>query len=154
VSQSLRLPPSDCRELLRLSGLYRVEVEAELARELEHDTEPCPAPDDSPGPGARLVVDPTALRHQDADRMARLVALANTHDPALADAPSSGPLRTTLGERTVALDDGDEVLERLRDDTEPMLSSDRQWPGSIEDDPDDDDDPDERIGGNHVHRAE
>jgi hypothetical protein len=107
VSQSLRLPPSDCRELLRLSGLYRVEVEAELARELERDTERCPPPDDSPGPGARLIVDPSALRHTDADRMARLVALANTHDPRLVDAPLAGPARTTI-------DNDDERTSPLR----------------------------------------
>jgi hypothetical protein len=161
---SLRLPPSDCRELLRLSGIYRAEVEAELARELDHDTEPCPTPDDSPGTGAQLRVDPTALRRKDADRLARLVALANTHDPRLAEAPQSGPAHTTRGELQITIpprarghvrlplhlltvSEIDEVIERLKADTEPMLSSDRQRPNPTGDDPNDDDDPDDYREG-------
>jgi hypothetical protein len=165
------LPRSDLRALLRMSAEYRQQIEAELSRELERDTEPCPAPDGAPGPGARLIVDPSSLRHTDADRMARLVALAHTHCPELADAPLSGPARTTIDGRPITLPpkcrgrlrgplhlltaaDVDEVLERLRADTEPMLSSDRQWPGTIEDDPDDDDDPDETLPAADTPRLE
>jgi len=99
-------------------------------------------PTEPPGPGASLVVDvvagePVSTRR---DSMARLIALANTHDPALADAVFNSRRRTTVGGRQITLPPPDEVLDRLADDTEPVLSSDRLWPV---DDPNDNDDPDD-----------
>jgi hypothetical protein len=45
ASATRLLPQSDLRSLLRMSAEYRQQIEEELARALERDTEPCDAPD-------------------------------------------------------------------------------------------------------------
>lgn len=136
------LLPHDCVARLLEN---REAIEAELARALERndDTERC-VPQTEPA-GPTLLVDivdgePVSLlppRVPTIDGMARLVALAGTHCPALTCAPLLASRRTTIHGRDLDLPVDPEVLEvleRLMDDMRDEPWDDEETAPDLDDD--------------------